>query len=471
MKTIFMRPFKKTAITTALLASSFLAACSDGGSVTTLDARPSVSVSIPAELQNDSSVIQENLSPQIRLSNGAAVNLVKNTDGTWAGTINVAPGRTYIVTIIWVETIDGQDIPLASQTQTLEVTAEGAVTRTDSNGYSTDIDSDSDGSSNLSERGRGTDPLQADSSSSVTVPNDDGAEATPGTTPDTTPVTTSDPVPDTTAGTTTDPTSETTPDSPTDTPSETTPDSTPDPAIADVIVPRVASSSVPIIDGSGVSTLGLNGELTGEWAAAVQLDNSGASLLVDELRSGQDSDENTGSPRRTWAAMHDGLYLYILVLVDDAGDRYRDSGSAISEDDSVEIFLDGDNSKSQSYDDNDFNQLFPLQLPGDDAQSTTVNVVGSTLTTAPLLSIRSATGPGNGPARLTSPESRQDVYEIRIGLASAGVNIDEPLGFEIIVNDDDGGGESNAQWSWKLPAESTGELHQNPSLFGTLVLE
>ncbi len=460
-----MQSFKKSAITTALLASSMLAACSDGGSVTTLDARPSVSVSIPAELQNDSSVKQANLSPQIRLSNGAAVNLVKKGDGTWEGTINVAPGRTYIATITWVETIEGQEIPLASQTQTLEVTAEGTVTRTDSNGYSTDIDSDSDGNSNLAERRSGTNPLYADSSSSVNTPDNDGIVIKPETIPDTTPGTTADPAPETTI----DPIAQkplvTTPD--------TSPEITPDPvaAMADVIVPRVASSSVPVIDGNGISALGANGELIGEWAAAIQVDNSGAALLIDNLQFSQDTDETPGSSRRSWAAMHDGIYLYILVLVDDAGDRHRDSGSAISEDDSVEIFLDGDNSKSRNYDGNDFNQLFPLQLPGDDGQSTTGSVVGSTLASAPALSIRSATGPGNGPASLVTPEAGQDVYEIRIGLASAGINIDEPLGFEIIVNDDDGGDESNAQWSWKLPSGSAGDSHQNPSLFGTLVLE
>ena len=449
-----MQSFKKSAITIALLASSFLAACSDGGSVTTLDARPSVSVSIPAELQNDSSVVQANLSPQIRLSNGAAVNLEKKGDGTWAGTINVAPGRTYIATITWIETIEGQEIPLASQTQTLEVTADGTVTRTDSNGYSTDIDSDSDGNSNLVERRSGTNPLYADSSTSMKATDDD-VVVTQATTSVTTPMATDDSAPVTV------PTAET--------PSDNTPDAVA--ATADVIVPRVASGSVPVIDGKGISALGVNGELIGEWAAAIQVDNSGASLLIDNLQFSQDTDETAGSSRRTWAAMHDGLYLYLLVLVDDAGDRHRDSGSAISEDDSVEIFLDGANNKSQRYDANDFNQLFPLQLSGDDGQSTTSSVVGSTSASAPALSIRSATGPGNGPASLVTPETRQDVYEIRIGLTSAGVNIDEALGFEIMVNDDDGGGDANAQWSWKLPSGSTGDLHQQPSLFGTLVLE
>lgn len=459
-----MRSFKKSAITTALLASSFLAACSDGGSVTTLDAQPSVSVSIPAELQNDGSVVQANLSPQIRLSNGAAVNLVKKGDGTWAGTINVAPGRTYIATITWVETIEGQDIPLASQTQTLEVTAEGTVTRTDSNGYSTDIDSDSDGTSNLVERRSGTNPLHADSSASVKNSDDDGIVITPETPTESTPLETADPVPVTSTTPAVEAAPENTP--------EPSLDVTPDPvtAIADVIVPRVASGSVPVIDGKGISALGANGELIGEWAAAIQVDNSGASLSIDNLQFSQDTDETAGSARRTWAAMHDGLYLYLLVLVDDAGDSHRDSGNAISEDDSVEIFLDGGNDKSLSYDTDDYNQLFPL-LSGDDAQPATGSFVGSTQAWAPALSIRSATGPGNGPASLVAPESRQDVYEIRIGLASAGINIDAALGFEIMVNDDDGGGESNAQWSWKLPPGSTSDLHLQPSLFGTIVLE
>ncbi|WP_157735746.1 sugar-binding protein [Granulosicoccus antarcticus] len=476
-----MRSFNRSpfATTLAFLGLSLLASCSDGGSVTTLKARPSIPVTIPAVLQNDGTVVQENLSPQIRLSNGTSVNLVKNDDGSWSGTINVTPGRNYIATITWVESLDGQDIPLASQTQSLEVSADGNVTRTDSNDYSTDIDTDSDGISNLDERHNGTNPLQADSSV-ANNPSDDGStdsssqlptESIPESTPTTEVEPDSESAGDTESTSDTEPTTGTEPTTDdTDPTSDTTPDITPEPTLADVIVPQIASLSAPLIDGTGVTTAGAGGDLSGEWAAAIQIDNSGAPLLINKLQSSQNPDGVNDSPGHRWAAMHDGRYLYVVVLVDNQTAHQSDSDDAGTQNDSLELFLDADNSKLQRYDDNDSNYLLPLQdssegtLPLTDGSAPGVT---STLSSAVLF----ASGPGKGPAGLTNPETNQDIYEIRVSLTAIGINTDEPFGFELMINDDDGIEGFISQWSWNQPTGSNTDAQQNPSVFGTLLLE
>lgn len=241
----------------------------------------------------------------------------------------------------------------------------------------------------------------------------------------------------------------------------------------DVIVPRIASEDAPSIDGENV-TSNAQGTLTGEWAAAVQSDNSGAALLIDSLMIDVDAEAPNGSPLRRWAAMHDGTYLYVLVLVDDLGQRERDSGSDLDQDDSLELFLDGDNSKLSSYDSNDFHRIMPVRLPGADKQSASSgDIAGPSSSSAPL-GLDFATGPGIGPGGLRIERFEQDVYELRIDLASAGIDVDAPFGFEVQVNDDDDGDARDSKWGWKHPAGNGTDVDgtvDNPALMGTVKLE
>jgi hypothetical protein len=251
--------------------------------------------------------------------------------------------------------------------------------------------------------------------------------------------------------------------------------------MADVIVPRVAEGSVPIIDGLGV-TIDASDAITGEWTAAVQSDSSGAPLMIDNLiididadgDGDGDADGDDGSPYRRWAAMHDGTYLYVVVIVDDDGARYRDSDNQLTDDDSLELFLDGDNSKTDSYDANDFHRIIPVQLAGRDKQSASSgDVAGPNSTYSPLL-VDFATGPGVGPSGIRRPRYERDVYELRIHLGSAGIDIDKPFGFDVQINDDDDGNERDSKWAWKLTSsdsQANADTVSNPSLMGTLVLE
>ncbi|NND91974.1 MAG: hypothetical protein HKN42_14030 [Granulosicoccus sp.] len=435
------------------LACTLLVACSNDDNVITLDANPSVSIALPQMLLDSEVIVQENLRPQIRLSTGAIVHLDKAEGNSWSGIVNVTPGSAFTATISWMEWLNGRELELATLTQEMEVAADGTITRSDSAGYSTAMDEDNDGKSNFSERENQSDPFQAENQSTVNSSADAVIDQPSG------------PVMQTEADSTTSATTDAAINPPTDAiPVEQA-------AIADLVVPRIATNAVPIIDGRGVSELGPDGELLGEWAAAIQVDNSGAPLLIDKLILSPDTDEDAGSPRRRWAAAHDSQYLYVLVLVDDDGDRHRDSDKALNMDDSIELFIDGDNSKSGSYDSNDFSRIIPLQLAGADKQSATSgDLAGPNSSDAPL-SLSFATGPGIGPDGLIRPRYEQDVYEIRIELKSAGINLDEPFGFELQVNDDDQGGSRNSRWAWKLPTGSPDRANDDPSLFGTLVLE
>lgn len=138
------------------------------------------------------------------------------------------------------------------------------------------------------------------------------------------------------------------------------------------------------------------------------------------------------------------------------------------------MFIDGDNSKSGVYGADDFHRLFPVQLAGADKQSATSGDIAGPNSTSVPLDVTFATGPGIGPRGFRRPRFEQDIYELRIELASAGIDVDAAFGLELQVNDDDGGGDRDSKWAWHLPSRTTADVDStvsNPSLMGTLVLE
>jgi len=131
-----------------------------------------------------------------------------------------------------------------------------------------------------------------------------------------------------------------------------------------VVIPRIPTTQAPIIDGANV-WLSPQDTLTGEWANAVQADVNGEGLWINNLMI--DNPSNTEDPAvdgdqlHRWAAMHDGQYLYVVVLSDDVGLRYKDS-DGIWQDDSLELFIDGNHSRLSEWgDDDDFHYLIALQ--------------------------------------------------------------------------------------------------------------
>lgn len=376
-----------------------------------------IPLQMPGFLSGASFLDSADLRPVVSIDPGGLVSVTRITDELWSGTVNVPADDVYKVTVVWVELFQGQDLPLASRTIDYAIGNDGSVQEATGTGFSVDFDTDDDGPANLAEREAGTNPLVDDSELGGT-----------GSLP----------------------------------------------VIADAVIPRISVDDAPEIDGRNV-TLNRQNRLSGEWAAAVQIDSSGDLLSINNLMLDINAEATGNTPFRRWAAMHDGRFLYVVVMVDDDGRRQRDS-TLIFNDDSLEVFLDADNSKSQRYDTNDFHRIIPLRLAGANGARTGVSsgdVLGPNSSLEPLL-IDFATGPGIGPDGIRRPRFEQDVYELRIPLGMAGISSDAPFGFELQVNDDDDGQERESKWGWRHPAREGADVDFtffNPSFMGTLILE
>ena len=389
----------------------------------------------PPALASARAVDRERLRPIVTLDDGRRVDMARLGTGLWSGTIDVVPGRTYTLAVVWIETIDGRELRLAAFERTLNVETAGVQVAIEAGDYRFDFDLDTDGVANLTEREVGSDPFSPPSDAGEppapiddpSIPSGDGGEGEA--------------------------------DRPFPTAAEIT---------AEVVVPRIAREDAPVIDGRGAAT-GAGG--TGdEWGAATRLDAAGDPLAIDNLMVDGGTDETEddatdGPARRRWAAVHDGEYLYVLVTVDD-GARVRDS-DALWNDDSLEVYIDGNGSASAIRDDDDVQRSLPMVAPGDPDTGVDAGIVpGFFLSQAPV-EIDFRTGPGSGPGG-------RDVYELRIGLESANIEPGRPFGFELQVNDDDDGGAREGKWGWAHPARGTEDVDLtffDPSYMGTAILE
>jgi uncharacterized protein YjdB len=151
-----------------------------------------------------------------------------------------------------------------------------------------------------------------------------------------------------------------------------------------------------------------------------------------------------------WRAMYDATNLYILVEVKD-NNRFNDSGTSWWEDDVVEIFIDGNNSKGSSYDGvDDFQLGFRYNDTGIKIGGTSV-----TRTTGIVFAQHNVTNGYN--------------IEVRIPWSTIGTTASagKLLGFEIEVDDDDNGGTRDSQVSAFATASTA---WSNPGLFGSVYL-
>ncbi len=149
-----------------------------------------------------------------------------------------------------------------------------------------------------------------------------------------------------------------------------------------------------------------------------------------------------------WRALYDNTHLYVLVEVKDNA-VHHDSGTSWWEDDAVELFIDGDNSKGSAYDGiNDFQFGFRCN-------DATVHVGGNSVnrTTGVQFAVQYVTGGYN--------------VEVRIPWATIGVSpaAGNRIGFEVAVDDDDNGAAREAQVAAFSPVSGA---FANPSLFGTV---
>ena len=167
---------------------------------------------------------------------------------------------------------------------------------------------------------------------------------------------------------------------------------------------------------------------------------------LDNVISGSVSSEQDLSARFKLCWDDERIYLFIAVR-DDV--RIRDSGTTISDDDGLELYIDLDNSKDSSYGMDDFKYRFAY---GD---STVIERVHNAINGVQFVMLDS-----------------EDGYhtEISVPWATLGKppQANALIGFEVQVNDDDDGGSRDAKIAWW---GKTDIAHQNPSAFGTIKLK
>jgi hypothetical protein len=152
----------------------------------------------------------------------------------------------------------------------------------------------------------------------------------------------------------------------------------------------------------------------------------------------------------TFRLLYDQQHLYLLIEEQDENGK-DDSGETWWEDDTTELFLDGDQSAGSSYDGvNDFQLAFRWRDP----------IVHAGVNSRPVpTNLRHQMVDTNSGCRL----------EIAIPLNAIGVSAQTgyTFGLELQVNDDDDGGPRDHKIAWQATVDDAWE---NPSRFGTVRL-
>ena len=228
-------------------------------------------------------------------------------------------------------------------------------------------------------------------------------------------------------------------------------------SIVDVRLNRVDPSQAPVIDG-------LYDDI---YTTAAQFqDDRGEPLNIDNLMIDQGALRPDGETEFRWFGMHDDTFLYLYVLGENVAiaNPVRDS-TDIFRDDSIDIFIDGDNSKGANYDGvDDRHLLIPLLTDPD-------NLSGSN-STAFVMGPNSASLPPIEFATCLCT-SEQHTWEIKLPLAGFGIVKDRPFGLEIQFNLDHDGGRRDVKWGWFHPSrvdEDVDNTFQMPSFMGTAVI-
>ena len=218
-----------------------------------------------------------------------------------------------------------------------------------------------------------------------------------------------------------------------------------------VLIPQIESA--PVIDG--ISEFYDPDWVNSAWTGII--DNVTDENITSNLLESSVPGYTDGARPGDWYAAHDNESLYIRYLVrnerSSTGNNqlFRDSKDP-RDDDSIDIFIDGDNSKGTSYDGiNDFH----ITVPRIDA------------------GIQFLYGPNSTEGLIynyqVAPLNNDHFYEIVIDLASAGIVPGRPFGFEVQLNDDDNGGVVDARFGW-FEKSGSSIADSSPSVFGTALL-
>jgi hypothetical protein len=207
-----------------------------------------------------------------------------------------------------------------------------------------------------------------------------------------------------------------------------------------VALPVFSTSAAPVIDGTA-DVLWSNYSST-----------SSNKVLLGTIT-------NSADLSSTWKATWDANALYVLVNVSD--EKLVNDGPNVYDDDGIEIYVDMGNTKTTTYGSNQFQYAFRWNDTKvyENIHSATGGVTFAT----------SSLGITSGCTNLCA--STGYIMEVRIPWSTLGSSVPSIgafEGFDIMVNDDDDGGTRDAKISWNA---ATDNAWQNPSLFGTIVME
>lgn len=229
--------------------------------------------------------------------------------------------------------------------------------------------------------------------------------------------------------------------------------------LPDVRIQQIDRLDAPRIDGL----------YDASWNQATFRDVDNQLLHIDNLMIDQGAIRENGhmSNEMRWFAMHDDVFLYIFVLgenVDSKPIPVRDSFE-VWQDDTLNIFIDGDNSKDQTYDGIDDRQiLIPLLTdPGNQTSNSTFFVTGFNSAAIPDFDFATC--------RCTS---EQHTWEIQLRLSDFGIVKNQSFGLEIQLEVDHDGGDRDAKWAWfdnSRVDEDVDNTWRNPSFMGTATVE
>lgn len=148
-----------------------------------------------------------------------------------------------------------------------------------------------------------------------------------------------------------------------------------------------------------------------------------------------------------WRAVWDSTYLYFFVAVTD--DDLQNDSEEWYDDDGVEIYLDADNSKNQTYDSNDY-QLTIGWNNGNLIEDTKGNI---------------------GEGAIAAVVDTETGYNVEVALPWSALKTTPSaglfLGLDVHAIDDDEGGPRSGKLAWFTEID---ESFRNPSLFGTAYL-
>lgn len=254
-----------------------------------------------------------------------------------------------------------------------------------------------------------------------------------------------------------------------------------DPGTNDVdpMVKIAAVRRTPTIDGIYDSN---------NWNFAQSQDVDDVDLRVDNLIVDEVGGNQSESVNYAWAAMHDERYLSIFVVgrvTSVNSPPGMDSGLQFWEDDSLEIFIDGDLSKdTDDYDRvDDLHFTIPLAINdnGDFAENNSnLDVDVRRILRGPNVKdevIFNAQDPDMVEFATCICLGQRSTWEIRIDMVAAQIPVGKTFGFEVQINVDDDGGRRDTKWAWAGRGRVPGDTNEDtdiawlyPSAFGLVRL-